>query len=316
VRAALARLRLAPDGRPRPNAPFGQGPLAARVLRGAIVGASAIAGRLPSGVVYPITRLGGTLEWATRRRKRAILARNLGGALGRSPADPVVRTLVRREILNEARRSADFLWSVARPKEFLAGVRVEDGELLEAARSQGRGVIIVTLHIGGWEIVTPVPRDLLDLPMTVVVTDDWLAWAVAGLRVRSGLEIAYDTEHPSRLLGCLRRGESVFLIADYGKPGMRTYPVRLLEGDVELPAGPATLARLSAAPIVPFVALPDGNRRWCVKILEPVPPPPRAGGRDGERAALQQLADRFGEVLRTDIEHWAAVYPMRWLETR
>jgi lauroyl/myristoyl acyltransferase len=313
VRAALARLRLAPDGRPRPNAPFGQGPLAARVLRVAIVGASAIAGRLPAGVVYPLTRVGGTLEWAARPRKRAMLARNLGRALGRSPADPLVRTLVRREVLNEARRSADFLWALARPEELIAGVRVEGAEFLEAARSQRRGVILATLHIGGWEVVTPAPRAVFDLPTTAVVTDDWLAWAVAGLRLRSGLEIAYDSEHPSRLLSCLRRSEAVLLIADYAKPGMRTYRVRLLDGDVELPAGPAALARLSGAPIVPFAVLPDGDRRWRIEILEPVPPPSQAGGRQEEQATLQDVADRLGEVLRTDIEHWAAVYPMRWV---
>ena len=41
----LASLRLAPDGEPRPDAPFGQGPFAARVLRGTIVGATIVASR-------------------------------------------------------------------------------------------------------------------------------------------------------------------------------------------------------------------------------------------------------------------------------
>jgi len=54
VRERLVAFRLAPDGRPRPDAPFGRGPLAARVLRGAIVGAAAVVSRAPVGVVTPL----------------------------------------------------------------------------------------------------------------------------------------------------------------------------------------------------------------------------------------------------------------------
>ena len=46
----LAELRLAPDGKPRPDAPFGRGPLAARVLRGALRVASAGGAALPARV--------------------------------------------------------------------------------------------------------------------------------------------------------------------------------------------------------------------------------------------------------------------------
>jgi len=62
VRERLVAFRLAPDGRPRPDAPFGRGPLAARVLRGAIVGAAAVVSRAPVGVVTPLAAVGGTID--------------------------------------------------------------------------------------------------------------------------------------------------------------------------------------------------------------------------------------------------------------
>jgi len=34
----------------------------------------------------------------------------------------------------------------------------------------------------------------------------------------------------------------------------------------------------------------------------------------GERALLQELADRWTTTLREHTEHWAAVYPMTWRE--
>jgi lauroyl/myristoyl acyltransferase len=93
---------------------------------------------------------------------------------------------------------------------------------------------------------------------------------------------------------------------------MRTYPVRLLDGVADLPAGVVVLARLCGTPIVPFTVLPLAPRRWRVAIEPALAPPPRRGGEAAERAVLQELADRWTAQLRANAEHWAAVYPMTW----
>jgi len=314
LRDRLAAVQLAPDGRPRPEAPFGRGPLAARVLRGAILGASAVAGRLPAGVVHPLVELGAAAEWAARPAKRRRLAENLSHALGLAPDDPAVRALVRREVRSEARRSADFLWSLARPHELAATTRIDGREHIAEALSRGRGVLLVSTHVGGWEVATGLPKEVLPVPTTAIVTDDWLAWAVEGLRVRAGLGIMYDSEPVSKAARLLRAGEAILVLGDYAKEGMRTYAVRLLDAVAELPAGPATLARLCGTPLVPFSVLPVAPRRWRVDIEPLLEPPARDGGEAGERALLQDLADRWSVTLRAHAEHWAAVYPMTWHE--
>ncbi|HEX4745325.1 MAG TPA: hypothetical protein VFU99_00435 [Gaiellaceae bacterium] len=310
----LATLRLAPDGRPRPGAPFGRGPLAARVLRGAIVASSAIVGRLPAPLARGAAELGGIVEWASRPAKRQRLAENLCHALGRPPDHPEVRDLVRREVRNEARRSADFLWALARPEELRATTRVVGAEHLGAALERGSGVLLISTHVGGWEVATALPQLVVPVPTTAIVTDDWLAWAVEGLRIRAGLGIMYDSEPVSKAVRILRAGEALLVLGDYAKPWMRTYPVRLLDAVAELAAGPVVLARLCGTPIVPFSVLPTAPRRWRVEIEPPIEPPPRDSGEDGERAVLQQLADRWSTTLREHAEHWAAVYPMTWHE--
>ncbi|HXG76386.1 MAG TPA: lysophospholipid acyltransferase family protein [Gaiellaceae bacterium] len=312
VRERLARLRLAPDGRPRPDAPFGRGPLAARVLRGAIVCASATLGRLPAPVAHKLAWVGGTAEWALRPAKRRRLAENLCHTLGLPPEHPEVRALVRREVLNEARRSVDFLWAVARPSELLATTEVVGREHVEAALARGRGVLLVSTHVGGWEVAAALPKVVVPVPTTAIVTDDWLAWAVEGLRVRAGLGIMYDSDPPSKAARLLRNGEALLVLGDYAKPWMRTYPVRLLDAVAELPAGPVALARLCGSPLVPFVVVPTAPRRWRVEIEPALLPPDRNGGAEAERALLQELADRWSRSLRRYREHWAAVYPMTW----
>jgi lauroyl/myristoyl acyltransferase len=312
VAARLEALRLAPDGRPRPEAPFGQGPLAAHVLRGAITVASAAGSRLPAGIAHGIAAGGGTAEWALRPRKRRRLAENLCHTLGLPAGHQDVRALVRSEILNEARRSADLLWALGRPDELLETTEVAGREHVLAALDRGNGLLLVSAHVGGWEVATALPRALVPVPTTAIVTDDWLAWAVAGLRARAGLGLLYDTEPASRAASLLRAGEAVLVLGDYAKDSMRTYPVRFLDTIAELPAGAAALARLCGTPIVPFTVLPLGPRRWRVEAESPLFPPDRDGGAEGECMLLQELADRWTTQLRAHSEHWAAVYPIAW----
>lgn len=312
LRDRLEALRLAPDGKPRPDAPFGQGPVAARVLRGAIVSASAVAGRAPVSVIKAVVAVGATLEWALRPAKRRRLAENLCHALGLPPDHPEVMALARREVRNEAARSADFLWALRRPDELLATTRVNGLEHIGTALERGHGVLLVSTHVGGWEVATALAKALVPVPTTVIVTDDWLAWAVEGLRVRAGLGILYDSEPATKAARLLREGEAVLVLGDYAKPWMRTYPVRLLDAIAELPAGPVALARLCGTPLVPFSVLPTAQRRWRVEIEPPLYPPERNGGTAAEQTLLQELADRWTVTLRQEAEHWAAVYPMAW----
>jgi KDO2-lipid IV(A) lauroyltransferase len=282
------------------------------VLRGALETAAAVGSRVPVGVAHGLAAVGGTVEWAARPRKRRTLAENLGHALGLPPSDPRVRRLVRREVRNEARRSADLLWALGRPDELLRTTHVNGAEHVHEALARGHGVLLVSAHLGGWEVATAVPRAFVPVRTTAVVTDDWIAWAADGARARAGLGRLYDTEPALRAARLLRAGEAVLVVGDYAKSSMRTYPVRLLDAVAELPAGVAALARLCATPVVPFVVLPLGPRRWRVEVEPPLPPPARRSGPTGERELLQRLADRWTAQLRAHPEHWAAVYPIAW----
>lgn len=312
LRDRLDALRLAPDGKPRPDAPFGQGPIAARVLRGAILGASAVASRLPVGLIHPLASFGAHVEWACRPAKRRQLASNLCHALALPPDHPDVQALARREVRNEARRSADFLWALAKPEELLATTEIDGREHIDEALARGHGVLLVSTHVGGWEVATSLAKAIVPVPTTAIVTDDWLAWAVEGLRVRAGLGVMYDSEPVSKAARLLRDGEAILVLGDYAKEWMRTYSIRFLDAVAELPAGPVALARLCGTPLVPFSVLPVAPRHWRVEIDAPIYPQERNGGVEAERELLQQLADRWTVTLRAHAEHWAAVYPMTW----
>jgi KDO2-lipid IV(A) lauroyltransferase len=263
-------------------------------------------------LAHRLALAGGTIEWAVRPAKRRQLASNLCHALGLPQDDPAVKELVRREVQNEARRSADLLWALGKRDELLATTEVAGEEHLATALGRDRGALLVSPHLGGWEVATAMTAKVVPVPTTAIVTDDWIAWAVAGMRIDAGLGVLYDTEPITKAASLLRRGEAVLVLGEYAKQSMRTYPVRLLDGVADLPAGPAALARLCVAPIVPFTVLPLAPRRWRIEIEPPLDPPARNGGVRAEHVLLQELADRWTVALRTHAEHWAAVYPLTW----
>jgi lauroyl/myristoyl acyltransferase len=315
VRRRWRSLSLAPDGRPRPEAPLGRGPLAARVLARVIDAAAWGGSRVPSGVSHRVAVVGGTGEWALRAAKRRALAVNLAHAVGRPADDPRVAALVRRQIVNEAHRSADLLWALGRPDELLETTVLDGVEHAQRAAAAGRGVILAGIHVGGWEVATAVPRAVLPVPTTVIVADDWLAWAIEHMRVTAGLRILYRTEPAIRAARLLRAGEALLVLGDDGwGSDPRGLVVRFLDGYAALPAGIVSLARMTGAPIVSFYVLPVGRRRWRVLVDPAIEAPGRRDGEGGERCVLQSLADRWSDVIRTHPEHWAASYRIRWVE--
>jgi KDO2-lipid IV(A) lauroyltransferase len=275
--------------------------------------ASLAGGALPAGPAHALARAGGTVEWAVRPAKRRILAENLGHAVGLPPHDLRVRALVRREVVNEARRSVDLLWALRRPHDLRTSTSVTGSEHIHEALAGKHGVILSSLHLGGWEVATAIPAAVVPVATTAIVEDDWLAWAIDPFRAAAGLARLYATAPAWSAAAVLRRGEALLVLGETDERATRRYRVRFLDAEAELPAGVVGLSRLCGAPIVPFFVLPDGPRQWRVQIERPLPPPVPSDGEAGERRQLQELADRWSTAVRRFPEHWAAVYPIRWV---
>ncbi|MGD9999408.1 MAG: lysophospholipid acyltransferase family protein [Ilumatobacteraceae bacterium] len=311
MRDRLRQWSLAPDGRPRPDAPFGRGPIAARVLARVIDAAAFAGSRVPVSVAHALAVIGGHTEWALRSRKRAVLATNLGHAVGAHPRTPIVRRLVRREVVNEARRSADLLWATGRPDEFVATTAVTGDEHTRAALESGRGVVLAGVHLGGWELAVGLPAALFGVPSTVVVADDWLAWAMQHVRSRAGLNMTA----PSAALSAaraLRRGEIAIVFGDDARAGPRRHEVPFCDSTASLPAGTVALAQMTGAVLVPFAVVPLGPRRWHAVLDHPIEPPARGAGEDEIVGVLTDLTARWSAFITAHPEHWAAVFPIDW----
>lgn len=306
-------LRVGDVLRRQPSSRIGRGPAAARVLARVIDGAVFVGARLPTRLAHAFAVIGGHAEWILRPSLRRMLATNLGHAVGMAPSSRRVRTLVRHELVNEARRSADLLWAIGKPEELLATLEVEGMDHVNDIVGTGRGVIMAGLHLGGWEVAGALAGAMIRVPATVVVADNWLAWAMQHVRCAEGLRMIYRS---SPLLGAVRllqRGEVLVVLSEdaTGAPPRR-HLVRFGDSSARLPAGVVSLARMADAAIVPFHVLPLGPRRWRAVIESAIEPPHRDRGAGEEAAVLQKLADRWSSLIAAHPEHWAARFPIAW----
>jgi len=133
-----------------------------------------------------------------------------------------------RAAIAEAGRMAmelPFLWLRPAERPLAEFVRIEGGELVDAAHARGRGLVLLTPHLGCFEICAQAYAERYAAqygPITVLyrpARQAWLREEMEGSRNRPGL-----TAVPASLAGvrqmmrALRRGECVGLLPDQVPP--------------------------------------------------------------------------------------------------
>jgi KDO2-lipid IV(A) lauroyltransferase len=148
----------------------------------------------------------------------------------------------------------------------------DNWEALERARALGRGVIIVTGHLGNWELAGSyvaargMPLDVIVRRMGNPLFDRYLNQT----RERIGMRVVYDAEAVRRTPRALREGSAVAFLADQGVLGLASTFVPFFGRPAKTPRGPAVFALRFKAPVVFACALRKPNGRF-VMHFEDVP---------------------------------------------
>lgn len=249
----------------------------------------------------------------SRRRGKAAEAA-MAAVLGGTAREAEAPGLATRHVAAIA-RGWELTW---RPWE-LDRIPVVGRERLDAARANGRGLIVSHAHLGplaGW---VPLARTLR--PM-LFPQGDWLLdeprRGYNGYQVEhwrklyqaAGAELMHHVGSAPRAYRMLRRGGSVLITMDV--PGDRR--TQLLGKPVDLDDGTARLAVKSDALVLPAGLMPRG-RRWEIEI-HPALDPRDFAGPDELHAALsrvhEELIMRAPEHLENPDRLWARATPEGW----
>jgi KDO2-lipid IV(A) lauroyltransferase len=143
----------------------------------------------------------------------------------------------------------------------------EDWPKLEAALSEGRGVLLVTGHYGNWEIAAAAVA-ARGVPIAAIVRRQGNRLVDArldALRRKLGVETIYQTEAPSRVPRVLRKGGVVGIVGDQDARRSGVF-VPFFGRPASTHRGPALFALKLRAPVFACVArrLPGGTVRYVV----------------------------------------------------
>jgi KDO2-lipid IV(A) lauroyltransferase len=182
----------------------------------------------------------------------------------------------------------------------------EGGENLDRAISRGRGAVLVTGHFGSWELACPVlARRGYHVDVVVGVQRNLLVQRMMNeIRRRSGVGVI-EPEGLFRAVKSLKENRLVAMLSDQdaGKKGVF---VDFLGAPASTPKGPARLAILSGAPIVPGFIIRSGGPSHRIVLETPLWP-----ARIPSEAAVLDLTQAYTRV----IESYVRRYPDHWLWT-
>jgi KDO2-lipid IV(A) lauroyltransferase len=153
------------------------------------------------------------------------------------------------------------------------GARVGD-EHLDAAFAPGRGAILLTAHLGNWELGGRLLACRGGIPRTHVVLSAEEDAALEGhLRVNARDLRFVTRRHPTSTLGllaALRRGEAVAMQGDRptGERGDRL--VSFFGAPAAFPIGPFLLARAAGAPVIPAFCTMAADGRYRIDVEAPI----------------------------------------------
>jgi lauroyl/myristoyl acyltransferase len=197
-------------------------------------------------------------------RARRIAERNLeiiGGPL--PPVEEKLRSF--RLFVNYAQAITN-MYAMHLGQEVPVKAEFIDRHHLTQVLDRGSGAIIVTGHMGAWQIAPLLLKTKNLPPLTMAMAQEPNAkLAEYEQQFRSKLNIVYTTSSPFatiELANVLRRGELVGMQLDrhLGGPHVK---VPFFGREARFPLGPATLARATRVPLIPVFVLSERDRRFC-----------------------------------------------------
>ncbi len=264
---------------------------------GAVRGALSLAGKIPIEAAQRIGAGIGRVAFDVARVRRAVSVDNVERALG-VPHTQAVK-ITRASYENWGRCLMEFSAFAHMTKaELLSLVTVEGLESFDRVRAEGKGGVLVSGHLGNWELI-PAVLTALDRPVHGLIgrqSNTRVNDVMNDLRRRQNIPLITKELALKKVLQVLRAGEFVVLLADQNQRKGGVF-VDFLGRPASTVRGPALFAIRSGAPIVPTFVAREGTRHRL--IVEPAIYPMPAGD---EEEVVRDLTQRYTDRLAAHIK--------------
>ena len=222
-----------------------------------------------------------------------------------SPVDVVELSRKSYEHLGRSSIETALLGSIGRDGLLALAETVEGWELMEEVMARGRGAVLVTGHIGNWELAGAyvaargVPLDAIARGMANPLFEAWLNHT----REEMGMVVVHDSEAVRRTPRSLRAGRAVAFVADQGVRGLASTFVPFFGRPAKTPRGAAVFALRFEVPVLFVVALRKANGRYRI-VVERIEVA-ETGDKDRD---VDAIVARFTQLL----EKWVRLVPAQY----
>lgn len=263
---------------------------------------------LPHAGARSVGRGIGLVAWALDGRHRRVAAGNMALAL------PELGEAERRRLVRDCFRhfGAALCDAISSTRfdavEICRHFTLEGWENLEAADRRGRGVFILSAHVGFWELVPPVVA-LYRGPMSIVVRpadNPHLDRELRALRERFGNEVVPKRGAVRKMLERLRAGGRVGILIDQRVQPKEGIAVPFFGRPAQTSPALARLSLRTGAAVVPVAAFPEPRGRYRLIARSAILPPE---GAEDDEATVAALTRRYLEAAEEDIR----AHPDQWL---
>jgi KDO2-lipid IV(A) lauroyltransferase len=297
----MATPAAAPAGRAAPS-------LRQRLEYAVVRAALAVFGTLPRPVARALGAGVAAVTYRVFGRLHRVGLRNLEIAF------PDMSVAERETLLHEEFRSLG--WQLAEfPRmerltraSAAAYVRYEGLENYLAARDKGRGVLVLTAHLGAWEL-SSFYHSLMGYPMAMVIRrlDNPMVDALVN-RIRSlhGNRVLHKDDFARGLLTAMHRGETVGILMDTNMTPPQGVFVPFFGVEACTASGLPRVAMRTRAAVLPGFLLWEASERKYVLHFGPELELVRSGDAEGDVIANTAL-------FTATLESWIRRYPGQWL---
>ena len=279
--------------------------------------AFAVARLLPRTTCQWLSARIGLAAYARSAEAQTALRANL--ALVTGLAGPTLDTLCEENVANFSRMLADYFLCAGSDAAGQAAALLHGRsgvEHLTAAREMGKGAIVVTGHLGHWEL-GGLMLARHGLPLTVITLEEpstgLTRWREACRRQLGIKTITVGPGHPFafvEMIQALRRNEFLAMLVDRPYNGTGT-AVRFFGHETQFSTAPALLHQHTGAAVLPAFVIQDGKGGY-ITMAEPIIPMENDGA--NPQAALgtntQRIASMFEGIIRRHPEQWFNYVPI------
>ena len=265
-------------------------------------------GLLPRGGARAIGAIVGALAYRILPRLRGVGSKNLEIAFPEWSGEQ------RQEVLRRLYRNLG--WQMAEfcqmpsytPENTHAFLRYDGLERYLAARDKGKGVLIVTGHLGAWEL-SSFYHSLMGYPMSMVIRrldNARVDRLVNYIRCLHGNRVLHKDDFARGLLGAMRQGETVGILMDTNMTPPQGVFVPFFDHPACTASGLARVALKTGAKVLPgFLLWDEATQQYVLRFGAALDLPVSD---DAEADALAHTAF-FTRV----IEDYVRQYPDQWL---